>query len=201
MVCESTRLLWYVPVISVTGVVHLFVDRWRSYGVKSYYLLYAMGLVVFAATAFAMPYLLRVAVPMPTFLVSVGVVLLLISLGFLFWAYKALSWRHLAWFYELTHHARSTGEPVRRGPYRFCRHPIYSAASLIMIAAFLSTGVASLAILFIMLLALTACEERELRTRYGAAYSDYSRQVPLFLFLRIPSSSAKEGTAQRVTGD
>ena len=191
-------ILWYVPVISVTGVVHLFVNHWRSYGTKSYFLLYAMGLLVFVATAFAMPYLLRVRVPIPFYLIPVGFVLLASGLAFLFWSYKALSFRHLAWYFELTQDAHSAGEPVQRGPYRFCRHPVYSAALVIMVSAFLVSGVASLAIPVIMILGLTVSEERELRTRFGEAYRDYSSQVPLLFGPKVRRGENQEGATQRV---
>jgi hypothetical protein len=52
-------LLWYVPVISVTCSVHLFIPLWRSLGMKSYWYLYTTGLLVVAGTALLMPYLLR----------------------------------------------------------------------------------------------------------------------------------------------
>lgn len=178
-------MLWYIPVITVTGVVHIFIGRWRSRGAKSYYPLYAIGLLVFAGTGLAMPYLLRIKTSLPSYLIPSGFVLLGCGLGFLFWSYKTLSFKTLAWLPELVRN-EGLATPVQRGPYKFCRHPVYSAATIVMVAAFLITGVASLALPLVMLLGLTALEEMELRSRFGSAFENYSRQTPLFLRPKMP---------------
>jgi protein-S-isoprenylcysteine O-methyltransferase Ste14 len=70
---------------------------------------------------------------------------------------------------------------VRTGPYRFLRHPIYTA----MLGMFLGTAIASsqyhalvgLAILFVAYLRKTRLEERILCQSFGADYDAYCRDT------------------------
>lgn len=69
---------------------------------------------------------------------------------------------------------------IRRGPYRFVRHPMYSAALLFIWAAILShlsvwTVTLGVVVTLVVSFRLVA-EERLLRTRY-AEYGDYARST------------------------
>lgn len=70
---------------------------------------------------------------------------------------------------------------IRTGPYRFLRHPIYTA----MLGMFLGTAIASgqyhallaLALLFLAYLRKTRLEEKILRQTFGAQYDAYRRDT------------------------
>lgn len=80
---------------------------------------------------------------------------------------------------------RSEGVLVESGPYRFVRHPIYAAGSLLFVGAALVTSVpATIAALFLPLLwwLKAGVEERFLAERFPE-YAEYRRRVPRRLFL------------------
>lgn len=66
------------------------------------------------------------------------------------------------------------------GPYRHVRHPIYSGWLLVTFGAAHMTGdrliFAGISTLYLLL--AMPFEERSLRTSFGHAYDDYTRQVP-----------------------
>jgi protein-S-isoprenylcysteine O-methyltransferase Ste14 len=76
---------------------------------------------------------------------------------------------------------------VTTGPYRYTRHPMVTGFILMILG--LGLGSQSLAVIFIMLplsMALFAWEirvfeEPQLCRRFGDAYIEYRRQVPMFL--------------------
>jgi protein-S-isoprenylcysteine O-methyltransferase Ste14 len=69
---------------------------------------------------------------------------------------------------------------VRRGPYRFIRHPMYSAALLLVWATVLghwsSRNLAVGAVVTLVLIPRILDEERKLRDRYPE-YADYARST------------------------
>jgi protein-S-isoprenylcysteine O-methyltransferase Ste14 len=81
-------------------------------------------------------------------------------------------------------------ELTTEGPYRFVRHPIYTA----MLAMLLASGVvasrwpallAALAIYVVGTLVRVRSEERLLRETFGASYEAYARRVPAIVPLRF----------------
>src|SRR5437660_1326923 len=156
-------LLWYVPVIIVTTIVHLFVHRWRMIGKPSYIPLYGTGLAIFLGTLALMPYILRLRLSMPGYLIAVGFVFFVVGITFLLWSYVTLSWRKLAWVTELESTSSQSSELVTTGPYALCRHPVYSAAMAIMVSTFLMSGVILLVIPLLAMYPLLMREDRELR--------------------------------------
>jgi protein-S-isoprenylcysteine O-methyltransferase Ste14 len=78
------------------------------------------------------------------------------------------------------------------GPYRFVRHPLMACLLAFLWAqpvmppglALLSGGLTAYIVLGVLL------EERDLRRRFGSAYEDYRRRVPMFLPWRRPAPSA-----------
>ena len=77
------------------------------------------------------------------------------------------------------------GEVARQGIYARIRHPRYVGSLLAILGACFLAGTrlmwAVAAAWTVLTLIAISLEERELRTRFGAAYEDYSRQVPRFL--------------------
>ena len=76
------------------------------------------------------------------------------------------------------------GEIERAGIYSRIRHPRYLASFLALLGAcFLAGGrlmYLAVAVWLALMAVVIALEEREMRTRFGAAYRDYSRKVPRF---------------------
>ena len=105
------------------------------------------------------------------------------ALALLVWARLTFGWR--------SYHA--TAEPtegglVTTGPYRFIRHPIYTAFTVFILAgalAHLSASAGALALLFVLAaLGRMLAEERLLALRYPeyAAYAARTRRMVPFLF-------------------
>jgi protein-S-isoprenylcysteine O-methyltransferase Ste14 len=76
------------------------------------------------------------------------------------------------------------GEIERGGIYSRIRHPRYLASFLAILGACLLAGTRLLylaaAVWLALMAVVIALEEREMRTRFGATYRDYSRKVPRF---------------------
>jgi protein-S-isoprenylcysteine O-methyltransferase Ste14 len=185
-------LLWYVPVIGTTTFVHVFIECWRAYGRSSYYIFtFVFGLILFG-TALALPYVLPVHVSLPTPAPIAGVPLLALALAFLAWSYRTLTFRTLAWSPEVQRDPEPSGQFVARGPYRLCRHPVYSAALGIMVGAFLVSGILIIWFPVMMLLVLTRIEDRELQVRFGTSYELYAQHTPTLLWRITLRRSRKE---------
>jgi protein-S-isoprenylcysteine O-methyltransferase Ste14 len=77
---------------------------------------------------------------------------------------------------------------VVRGPFRWVRHPLYSAIILLLWATpQLSLGRLELAVLWTAwILVATLLEERDLATDFGETYRHYCKQVPMLFPWRGP---------------
>lgn len=190
-------MLWYVPVIIVTTLVHTFVPQWRILGKTSYFPLYGTGIAIFLGTLALMPYILRLRLSTPGYLIVVGFILFAGGVIFLFWSYVTLSFRKLAWVNELEPISSQSSEPVTVGPYALCRHPVYSAAILIMVSTFLISGVILLAFPLLAIYPLLVHEERELKQRFGESYLRYSKTTPMLLGPHIVSPKNRPGPDAR----
>lgn len=76
-------------------------------------------------------------------------------------------------------------ELVTEGPYRYIRHPLYTAGVFYFLAMSLATGswllfLATL-LVFVMLLIRTPMEEEQLIQRFGDDYREYMRRTGRFL--------------------
>ena len=110
----------------------------------------------------------------PGWLRVVGLVLLGGGLAGGFWAVRTLG-------ESLTPYPRPPEDSVlvEAGPYRFVRHPIYVAGTLLFLGAALAASVAAtIGALFLPLLwhFKAGAEERHLAERFPG-YADYSRRV------------------------
>jgi protein-S-isoprenylcysteine O-methyltransferase Ste14 len=105
----------------------------------------------------------------------VSIFLQLLGLALMLWARLTFGLRSLHYAADPTQ-----GRLVTRGPYRFVRNPIYSAAWLIIwtgVAVHWSPMNAALAaVVAVMLLVRIACEEQLLRAAYPE-YAEYSRKT------------------------
>jgi protein-S-isoprenylcysteine O-methyltransferase Ste14 len=79
---------------------------------------------------------------------------------------------------------------IRSGPYRWVRHPIYTGLLLAVFGTALAVGewrgVLAIGFVVAAFLRKIAIEERFMREHFGAAYAEYSREVPALLPLRRP---------------
>jgi protein-S-isoprenylcysteine O-methyltransferase Ste14 len=127
-------------------------------------------MVATVALAFAPP-------SWPDWLRLVGIPLAVVGvLGFV-WAARALG-KFLTPYPE----PPIGGELVQRGPYRFVRHPIYVAGTLLFVGVGLSTSVpatAGAAALALLWWRKAALEERYLEARF-AEYAEYRKRVRRF---------------------
>jgi len=79
----------------------------------------------------------------------------------------------------------SSDQPLRNGPYRVSRNPLYVSASLLFLGVCMSTGSlllsAILAVLLVLQHAMILAEERACTRKYGEPYIGYARRVPRYL--------------------
>lgn len=80
---------------------------------------------------------------------------------------------------------KARGRLVTEGPYRFVRHPQYSALFLIMFGLFIQwptlITVLMWPVLFFVYYRLAKREEREMVELFGTAYDEYRIRVPMFM--------------------
>lgn len=92
---------------------------------------------------------------------------------------------HLAGNVTPTSMPRANARLVTTGPYRWVRHPMYSAALILIVAATLLTDNVVVAVggaaMFALLAARSRLEERRLVEKFGDAYRDYQRRTGRFL--------------------
>jgi protein-S-isoprenylcysteine O-methyltransferase Ste14 len=100
---------------------------------------------------------------------------------------RELGSRRLVGHAELT----GTGEMFAGGLYAHVRHPRYTGMFCAVVGAALLAGTLLLwivlAIWWLFALLVIRLEERELATRFGAAYMAYRERVPAFLPFHLPA--------------
>lgn len=120
--------------------------------------------------------------PAPMLVIGLG---LIVFEAWIFWrVHRDLGTARLVGKTELT----GGGELERSGIYGRIRHPRYTGSFLAILGACLLGGtrvtwIVAAAWVALMRLAI-AFEERELRSRFGAAYDEYARRVPRLVPLR-----------------
>jgi protein-S-isoprenylcysteine O-methyltransferase Ste14 len=107
------------------------------------------------------------------------------------WAVGQMGWARVLFAAALFPPGRGAEEQnipqklVVRGPYRYVRNPLYDTDMTLMLGAALLTqnwGLLLLLAAYIaQLIVQLRLEERELRARFGAAYTRYCRLVPRFI--------------------
>lgn len=73
------------------------------------------------------------------------------------------------------------------GPYRFSRHPMYVSATAVFTGICLATASIILAVYLVIAVLLQhfmiLAEERICKGKYNAAFEDYMKKVPRYLFV------------------
>jgi protein-S-isoprenylcysteine O-methyltransferase Ste14 len=119
-------------------------------------------------------------VRLPPWVRLLGVLFGVAGLGLFAWMF-----RHLGFNVTSTSMPRSNAVLVTTGPYRWVRHPMYSATLLLGVAAALLTAnlvvAAGAAGIFALLAARSGVEEQRLVGKFGATYQAYQRRTGRFL--------------------
>ncbi|GAB4577288.1 MAG: hypothetical protein Fur0022_00190 [Anaerolineales bacterium] len=119
--------------------------------------------------------------PLPQGLQWLGVVLGIVSLPLLVWTQLALGSN-----FSTTLHVRREHTLVTSGPYRYVRHPMYTALFLSMLAILLLTrnwlvGAVPLIGLCVIVLLRVQYEEHAMIEKFGEAYRKYMKRTGRFL--------------------
>jgi protein-S-isoprenylcysteine O-methyltransferase Ste14 len=177
--------LLQLPIPLYWFVVHAQVNFWRHHRKASYItgLLLSWGPVTPCLVIFRRQ-LFRFDWP-PAWEIVLGFALIVFE-GWIFWCVKRdLGTARLVGTTELL----GGGEIVYQGIYAHLRHPRYVGSFLAILGACLLAGTRAMwivtAVWSLLTLVAIALEERELRSRFGAAYEAYCRRVPRFLPLRV----------------
>ena len=150
------------------------------------FILVTLRLVGFTGLAGLIAYLINpacmawAAVPLPVWLRWTGVGLALIAGLLLVWMFRTLG-RNLT----DTVVTRKEHTLVTAGPYRWVRHPMYTAAAMLTLASFLAAAnwfffVAG-CLVFLLLAIRTRKEEENLVARFGDDYRDYMQRTGRFV--------------------
>jgi protein-S-isoprenylcysteine O-methyltransferase Ste14 len=109
-----------------------------------------------------------------------GVPLALAGIGLFAWMF-----RHLGLNVTSTSMPRDSAKLVTSGPYRWIRHPMYSAALILVLAATLLTSNVVVLVggitMFVLLAARSRLEEQRLIEKFGEAYRDYQHHTGRFV--------------------
>ena len=115
----------------------------------------------------------------PEWVRVLGVLLLLAGVAVFVWAARTLGGSFTAY-----PRPRPEGTLVECGPYRFVRHPVYSAGVLVLLGYGLMTSVvatAAVPAITVLWWLKSRVEERHLAARFPA-YADYRRRVRRRIF-------------------
>lgn len=121
------------------------------------------------------------AVPLPDVLRWVGLALGWLAVALLAWIHHALGSN-----FSPTLRIRTAHQLVLRGPYRWVRHPMYSAMFLLHTAYFLISanwliGALGIAVISLVVLLRTSSEEAMLVEHFGDDYRAYMERTGRFL--------------------
>jgi protein-S-isoprenylcysteine O-methyltransferase Ste14 len=138
------------------------------------------AMLVFLAWLINPAWMAWAAVPLPAWLRWVGLGFGLIAGPLILWTFHSLG-RNLT----DTVVTRMEHTLVESGPYRWVRHPLYTAAALAFLGNALATANAFLFVTgfvaIVLLVVRTRKEEANLVARFGNAYRDYIRRTGRFL--------------------
>ena len=179
-----------VTVVSIASIVTFMalaqIARIRGVARRGETLARSRGLAHYVAYFFFVPYVFIAARPGPEVDVPepvrwIGLALVVLGIVFALWAIATLG-RH----YDLELEIHRDHELVRKGPFRFVRHPVYTGLALHFAGACLATGtlvliVGTVAVTYPALYLRAKTEERLLRQRFGAAYDEYARDVGMLV--------------------
>jgi protein-S-isoprenylcysteine O-methyltransferase Ste14 len=131
------------------------------------------GMIVFRGALFRRS-------PIAPLAVVAGLILITAEIWILTRVHSALGTARLVGTAELS----GGGEVAKAGIYAHVRHPRYTGSFLAVAGACLVAGSRAMwiasALWFVLMRLAIHFEEKELRRRFGAAYEQYSRDVPRF---------------------
>jgi len=126
------------------------------------------------------PWLTRAIFPDNPVLMLVCVVVTVLGLLFAVWARLALGSN---WSGTVT--IKANHQLIRRGPYRFVRHPIYTGMLTALLATVITqrlvTGLLGLAVVFFALWRKAKREESFLSQEFGPAFDEHRQHTGMFL--------------------
>ncbi len=150
------------------------------------FILVTLRLVGVAGMAALIVYLINpaclawTAVPLPSWIRWMGVVLALIAGLLLTWMFRTLG-RNLT----DTIVTRKQHTLVTTGPYRWVRHPFYSSAAFLILGSSLTAAnwffLAAGCLLLLLLVIRTPKEEQNLIARFGDDYRNYMQRTGRFV--------------------
>jgi len=154
----------------------------------------AVGISQWLPYFFWVPYVIvafRVgpALELPDLVRLVGVLLTIGGVALSLWSIATLG-RH----YDLVLEIHADHQLVRRGPFAWVRHPVYTGLALHFIGACLATGnilltVGTLLVSFPTFIIRARAEEQLLREQFGDEYDRYAAEVPML----VPGFPARGG--------
>jgi protein-S-isoprenylcysteine O-methyltransferase Ste14 len=119
--------------------------------------------------------------PMPDWLRWIGTLITLSSLLLLWWVQWALDVQ-----FDTTLHTQAEHKLIKHGPYRWVRHPMYTALFLLGLGWFLLTanwfvGLPLMVGIVLVVLSRVQKEEDVLTDLFGDEYQDYMKETGRFL--------------------
>jgi protein-S-isoprenylcysteine O-methyltransferase Ste14 len=128
------------------------------------------------------------ALPLPTAVRWAGVAIGLATLPVLYWVFSSIGRNISETVLTKTDH-----QLVTHGPYRWVRHPLYTAATIVFLALGLVAANAFILGMAVLLFAAVAMfvvprEEERLVNKFGEAYLEYRRRAGPFLPRLVPAA-------------
>jgi protein-S-isoprenylcysteine O-methyltransferase Ste14 len=146
------------------------------------------GAYLFVSPRVRGPWLRSTLIPQNTVTAAVGLSLLALGIVVMFWA-RAILGRNWSGIVTI----KEDHQLIRRGPYAFARHPIYTGILTALLGSTIALGqvrhVLGWLIVAVGLWLKSRVEERWLTQEFGAAYENYRREVPAL----VPFLRAKDG--------
>jgi protein-S-isoprenylcysteine O-methyltransferase Ste14 len=168
-------------------IFHNNIERLRRLGTRGYWVaafawtITAGPLLVFRREVFSVRWLPPET--LATILAGIGVIAFFVGVGVLYQASHHISIRTMVGFPELKPQ-QNKQSLLNAGIYSKTRNPIYFAHWLVVFSTAATSNFAANWIMFalevVALPLLIRSEERELRARYGAEFTEYMRRVPRF---------------------
>jgi protein-S-isoprenylcysteine O-methyltransferase Ste14 len=143
---------------------------------KMYFRLFALAFLLLPLY-FLTSWIDFASIPLPTWLRWCGGGITVLGIALFGWAHQALGKNWTAVLALSKEH-----QLVQGGPYRFVRHPMYSAFFIIGIGFFLLSanwlvGIIYLVPLTVMVVARVALEEKMMLDRFGDTYRNYMKRT------------------------
>ncbi|MEO1252809.1 MAG: isoprenylcysteine carboxylmethyltransferase family protein [Pseudomonadota bacterium] len=187
-------LVLVLPIVAVFWlIIHGFAPFWKTQAPRNaYFAAFAGILVVLLIAAPNVRALIGADLGFHIALFLAGAVIYVASIIPYRAIHRELDFRTFSGLAEITDTQNAL---IDTGPFAVVRHPRYLAVLIGVVGWALATNYAGAYIVSLLftfvLIVITKMEERELLKRYGGAYEDYRRRVPM-LIPRLPSREARQ---------